>query len=1035
MQQIISKYLAEIEHEFRTGRAREHSYRPALKKLIEKLNPDCQAINEPARISVGAPDFEIQKNRTPVGYIEAKDVDINLDEAEKSNQIQRYHTLNNLFLTNYLEFRFYLEGKRYAEVKIASVQNKKIIPNQQEFERLAGLLREFTCKKAQTITSANRLAQAMAGKSKLMKNSLYLTLTNKEQTSLHEQFEAFQKVLLHNITEEEFADVYAQTIAYGLFVARFNDNTPKDFSRQEAEELVPKSNPFLRKLFHHISGPDLDEGLVWIVDALADVFLHTDVKKILENFGTTTGRDDPIIHFYETFLSEYNLKLKKSRGVYYTPEPVVNFIVRSVNEILKSEFNLNDGLRNTDKTTITVRGQGVTKKEREQKKEVHKVQILDPAVGTGTFLNEVIKQIYKQFVGQAGAWSSYVDEHLLSRLHGFELMMAPYTMCHLKLGLTLQQMGYRESGKRLGVYLTNSLDEPQEDSETLFAQWLSEEANEASRVKRDNPIMVVLGNPPYSVSSSNKGEWIQNLIKSYKEGLNERNIQPLSDDYIKFLRYAQHFIDKNGSGVVAMITNNSFIDGITHRKMRSELLRSFDKVYIYDLHGNSKKKETALDGSKDENVFDIMQGVSINIFVKTSKSEKPAQVFHFDSYGRREDKYKKLWDSSLESVKWKKLKPVEPYFFFVPKDFGAMAEYKKGVKINEIFGISNSGIQTQKDKVAIQFTKKNIEKIIFDFEKISEEDFRLKYCIEKDNNDWSYKNAKDDVLSDMSKITTISYRPFDLRFTKYSGKKGFMGRARNKVMQHFIEKENVGLQLTSKNRQLSTGYYFVSKLITDRHLLDSAADSMSSFPLYLYPDQTQQTLDGNTKRTSNLKSEALEKFTTQLKLEFLPDGAGDLKKNYGPEDILDYIYAILHSPNYREKYKEFLKIDFPRIPLPKDKTQFYRIVPLGRELRQLHLMESPKLDKLITKFPVSGDCSVEKVKFENRKIWINATQYFEQVPEIAWSFFVGGYQPAQKWLKDRKGRKLFNDEIMHYQKIIVALAETDKIMQKIDKTK
>jgi predicted helicase len=1033
--EVIQDYFQDILKEFKSGHAREHSYRHAIKKLIENLNPGFEAINEPKRVKAGAPDFVILKGQTPYGYGETKDLNVNLDEVEKSDQVKRYLVLNNLFLTNYLEFRFFLNEEKYETVKIASIENGKLVPNESEFRRLADLFVDFIHKKVPTISNAKRLAKMMADKGRLMQNVIFNVLNDEEQPegTIHDQYEAIKKVLIHDLSIKAFSDLYAQTITYGLFVARFNDDTPKTFSRREAEELVPKSNPFLRKLFHHISGPDLDDRLVWIVDALADVFLHTDVKEILKDFGKATEQKDPILHFYETFLGEFDPKLKKSKGVYYTPEPVVSFIVRSVDEILKKEFNLKDGLADTTKIEVKREVQG-----KKVKKNVHKVQILDPAVGTGTFLNEVIKNIHAKFKNQQGNWQNYVDEHLLPRLYGFEILMAPYTMCHLKLGLTLKQTGYKESGERLGVYLTNSLEEPHDKYDTLFSKWLSEESNEASRIKREAPIMIVMENPPYSVSSQNKGDWIQKLIEIYKEGLNEKKIN-IDDDYIKFIRYAQYYIDKNGEGIVAMITNNSFIDGITHRKMREELMKSFDKIYIYDLHGNAKKKETCPDGGKDENVFDIMQGVSISLFVKTRNSKKYAKVYHSDLFGMRDQKYGQLKSNDVNEIKWKKLKPVEPYYFFVPKQFNTKIDYNLGYKIDKLFEIYSSGIETQKDRVSIKFSRKEIEEVRNDFLNMEDNTIRQKYNLKKDGRDWKLISAINDLKDKNSKITDILYRPFDIRKTIYSGKtKGFLAYPRSEVMRNFIEKENLGLQITSKNRQASLGYFFISKIISDRHLLDTAGDSMQVFPLYIYPDQNQQTLDQSTARHHNLNPEIVKEIAEKLKLTFIDDGKGDGKKTFGPEDILDYIYAVLHSPSYREKYKEFLKIDFPRVPFTSDQKEFWRLVGLGRQLRELHLMKSPKLDKLITTFPKDGDCVVGKVHFEEKNetvgnVWINENQYFGKVPKVAWEFYIGGYQPAQKWLKDRKGRKLSSDEIMHYQKIIVALVETGKLMEKIDK--
>ncbi len=386
----------------------------------------------------------------------------------------------------------------------------------------------------------------------------------------------------------------------------------------------------MRKLFGYIAGPDIDDRIKWVVENLSEIFLACNVKEILKNYGKSTKMEDPIIHFYETFLSEYDPKLRKSRGVWYTPQPVVNFIVRAVDDILKTEFDLPQGLADTSKTKIKVNTQTPDARSstgyKQAEIDTHRVQVLDPATGTGTFLAEVVKHIYKKFQGQQGIWSNYVEKHLIPRLNGFELLMASYAMAHLKLDLLLTETGYKRTspssghpslkrGERLRVYLTNSLEEHHPDTGTLFANWLSTEANEANHIKRDTPVMCVIGNPPYAVSSTNKNDWIDNLIADYKKDLNEKSYNSLSDDYVKFIRYGQHYIEKNGSGVLAYISNNSFVDGIVFRQMRKHLLECFDKIYILDLHGNSKKKETTPNGKKDENVFDIQQGVSINILV------------------------------------------------------------------------------------------------------------------------------------------------------------------------------------------------------------------------------------------------------------------------------------------------------------------------------------------------------------------------------------------------------------------------------------
>jgi predicted helicase len=551
--------------------------------------------------------------------------------------------------------------------------------------------------------------------------------------------------------------------------------------------------------------------------------------------------------------------------------------------------------------------------------------------------------------------------------------------------------------------------------------------------------MVVLGNPPYSVSSSNKGDSIMNLIKVYKENLNERNIQPLSDDYIKFIRFAENQIEKNGSGIVAMITNNSFIDGITHRQMRKHLMETFDEIYILDLHGNAKKKETTPDGGKDENVFSIMQGVSINIFVKTSGNKELAKVYHSEFFGKQKNKYEKLNESSFETVKWKKLKTLVPYYFFVPKDFGAMEEYEKGFKIDEMFGIYNSGVETGRDALFIDFEKKNLKnRMILISNDLGNLALINKYKIENTSGYNMLERFKNQNFSDKY-ILPGNYRPFDIRSIYYDPV--LVRRNAFETMQHFVEKENLGLLCCKRQTSFDFQHVFIANKISERCSVSLQTGEVSYvFPLYLYHD--------DRAKTPNLDQEIIHKIESKLDLIFttepsfkelgefeIPPVAKTQDAYFYPEDLLDYIYAVLHSPNYREKYKEFLKIDFPRVPYPKDKVTFWNLVKLGRELRGLHLLESPKVSEFITTFSIGGSNIIDKKcpNFENGNVYINETQYFGNVPELAWNFYIGGYQPAQKWLKDRRERELSVEDIEHYQQMIVALSETGRIMCEIDK--
>jgi predicted helicase len=1058
------QYITNITNRYKLGNATEHTFRGDLQQLIESLMPNISATNEPKRQSCGAPDYILTQKEIPIGFIEAKDIgDKDLDGAKKTGnkeQFDRYKaSLNNLIFTDYLNFHLYRDGQFVMKIAIAELTDNGIKPLPENFSSFERFIKDFCTHIGQTIKSSKQLAEMMANKARMLAEIIEKALisdeVNYENSTLKDQMTAFKQILIHDITPKGFADVYAQTIAYGMFAARLHDPTLETFSRQEAAELIPKSNPFLRKLFGYIAGPDLDDRIKWIVDSLVEIFLACNVEEILKNYGkqfsstSGGGREgaDPIIHFYETFLSEYDPALRKARGVWYTPAPVVNFIVRAVDDILKTEFDLPQGLADNSKTKIKVDVQG---KKVEQ--EVHRVQILDPATGTGTFLAETIKHIHKKFQGQQGIWSNYVEKHLLPRLNGFELLMASYAMAHLQLDLLLTETGYKptvtssgvEKNQRLRVYLTNSLEEASSEKPNLFmSQWLTDEAAQADIIKRDTPIMCVIGNPPYAVSSTNKSEWIQKKIADYKKDLNERKIN-LDDDYIKFIRYGQYFIDENGSGVLAYISNNSFIDGITHRQMRKSLLESFDKIYILDLHGNSNKKEVCPDGSVDQNVFDIMQGVSINIFVKTRKKMKTelGKVFHFELQGKREFKYEYLNENNFKTIEWKDLEYKTPNFFFVPKDFGLTNKYEKGFKLDELIINNSTGIETQRDETSIHFSKKELEKTIDIFLKNKIEDIRRILSLEKDGRDWTIKTAKED-LSKGYYITTLQFKPFDDRFIPYTGNsKGIIAYPRNEINQHILKGNHC---IVSPRFFKEPPSYFISKSIIGHKVL-SAYDKNFVFPIYIYHNNTgQQIIDQTTERTPNLNATIVKQIADKLGLTFTTEKE-TTENTFAPIDILDYIYAVLHSPTYREKYKEFLKIDFPRVPYPKDKDTFWQLVKLGGQIRQIHLLESPTVEQYITQYPIDGNNVVVKPRYENSpplegcpqdgvvlgKVYINDTQYFANVPQIAWEFYIGGYQPSQKWLKDRKGRTLEFDDILHYQKIIVALTETDRLMKEID---
>ncbi len=1087
----INHYVEIVSKRLQSGISREHSYRGDLETLIRELVQGIEITNEPANVTdCGNPDYVITKGKIPVGYIEAKDIGKDLNSKSYKEQFGRYKkALDNLIITDYIWFQFFQNGELVHEIKIGEIENNSVKPIPENFSKFENLIKDFSTHIGQTIKSSKKLAEMMAGKARLLQDILERAITSDEETqentTLKGQYDTFKQILIHDLKPKDFADIYAQTLAYGMFAARLHDPTLNDFSRQEAAELIPKSNPFLRKLFGYIAGPDIDERIVTVVDNLAEVFRATNVEQLLKNFGKSTQMHDPIIHFYETFLAEYDPKLRKARGVWYTPEPVVNFIVRAVDDILKTEFNLPQGLADTSKTKIKLDTQTPDKRSatgyKQIEKEVHKVQILDPATGTGTFLAEVVKFIYnKNFKAMKGAWSGYVEEHLIPRLNGFELLMASYAMAHLKLDMLLTETGYKSNkNERLNVYLTNSLEEHHKDTGTLFSNWLSSEANEANHIKRDTPVMCVIGNPPYSGISSNNGKWISDLIEDYKyvDGVhfNERK-HWLNDDYVKFIRYSQHYIEKNGSGVLAFINPHGFLDNPTFRGMRWNLLKTYDKIYTIDLHGNAKKKEVCPDGSPDQNVFDIMQGVAITFFVKTGKKKanELGKVFNYDLFGKRDFKYEFLSENNLKTIEFENLEPNAPNFFFVSRNEEGRETYETGLKIDELFPNNTSGIVTMGDNFIIADTKNELRLRIDDFltNDYTDNELKSKYKLGKNYPKWILENKNEISKNELNEVK-ISYRPFDDKFTIFDN--NLLWRWRIETMKNIYEKDNISLIIPKAHKDTNFNHCFVSEKLVEAIFLSSKTGSNAMCcPLYLYPETTnQQTIEQSSERRPNLNQDIVNEISKKLGLEFVPDHeirhaeldsashSDEIPKQvrndetyFTPLDLLDYIYAVLHSPTYREKYKEFLKIDFPRVPYPKDEKTFWDLVKLGKEVRQIHLLESNKVEDYITSYEMADTSSSSEAENDHNiittkigkkdweiidkekqlgRIWINESKYFNNVPLTAWQFYIGGYQPAQKWLKDRKERELNFEDILHYQKIIVALTETDRIMKEIDK--
>lgn len=1081
-QAALKTYLASIEQALKTGQSGEHTHRPALEALLEALGGNgVDAINEPRQIACGAPDFIVVRGTVPLGYVEAKDVGSDLDKIERSEQLDRYReSLANLVLTDYLQFRWYLDGECKLTASLPQPdRNGRIRFDADAASEVAQLLQQFLLADIPLKSTPQDLATRMAGLAKLIRDLIAQTFQAEgDSGELHGQLTAFRNVLIESLSVKQFADMYAQTLCYGLFAARCNAPAA-GFTRQRAASALPKTNPFLRKLFNTIAGPDLDERIAWAVDQLAELLARADMAAILSDFGKRTRQEDPVVHFYETFLAAYDPKMREARGVYYTPEPVVGYIVRSVDALLKRDFGMKDGLAHAKKIKLKrpkAQGKG------EETYETHRLQILDPATGTGTFLYAVIARIRERFDGNAGAWPGYVAEHLLPRLFGFELLMAPYAVAHMKLGLELEQSGYDfRSDERLGVFLTNSLEQAHElTGLPLFTQWLAEESRAASNVKRDAPVMVVLGNPPYSGHSANTGEWIAGLLRGHDSlgkrdtenyfevdggPLGERNPKWLNDDYVKFIRFAQWRIEQTGHGILAFVTNHGYLDNPTFRGMRQSLMQGFDEIYLLDLHGSSKKKETTPAGGKDENVFDIQQGVAIGIFVRhadaTRDKDHHARVFHADLHGTRAAKYAALDSGELAKTKWQKLSPASPNYYFVADDAELREEYEHEWKITDVMPISNVGIITKRDALTIDIDRNDLWQRVTDFANLPESHARSKYNLPDDVRDWSIERAQKDLSeSGPSKenIIEICYRPFDPRFMYYTGNsRGFVGWPVEKVTRHFLAGRNVGIITARSNKSQSVDHFYATARMPETKCGERTTQS-SVFPLWLFPADTPTDLldTSPTKKIANLAPDFIQALTKAI------------GHTPTPEDTLAWIYAVLYAPSYRARYADFLKRDFPRVPLTTDRTLFDALVAAGRELIALHTMDEtlPR----ITRFDVAGSNEVGKVRFvvaasepasdappprpspagggggkksagggrnggragASGRVYINDAQYFDDVPQAVWDMHIGGYRVAEKWLKDRKGRQLSYDELTHYQSVLAALARTLVLQADID---
>lgn len=1004
---------------------------------------------------VGFPDITIRNKNELIGWIEVKTPEENLAADKFHNQFTKYReSLENIIFTNLREWQLWQwvdgESKQVGKTIFFDLTEANGA-SEEDIEQL--LIRFFEGRAYQTRTP-KQLALALAKKTRLLSKQVEEAIeTGDERSDLWELKETFQKTLIQDISPHQFANMVAETMAYSLFLSALEHERRGNGSvltLTNAIDYLPTNVPVLVDLYGLIkkvasSIPNIYESAQLLIDQLN----ASEIRRIHEKLIEHKPGEDPVIQFYEPFLAEYDPKEREARGVYYTPKPVVDYIVRSVDWILRNKFEKEKGLADES------------------------VNLLDPATGTGTFLMSAIQEIYWKTKKQNEAlgdemvsreFNKIVLSHILKHFYGFELLIAPYAIAHLKLTLEIERLGFdfnltRGDGDpdndRFKVYLANTLDDPNKPPQTLMPGYNSipEESTKAQEVKRDAPILAIIGNPPYSnFGRMNRGEWILGLLKDYKQGLGERKIN-LDDDFIKFIRFAQWKLEKAGQGIFAMITSNTFIDGMTHRQMRRSLMDTFDEIYIYNLHGNSRKGEVAPGGSKDENVFNIQQGVSINIFIKLPQKEGECVVNYCDLWGLREHKYATLLDEDLNETKWEEVEPKDPKWFFAARDRAGEIEYENYPSILNVFDIHNSGMQTKRDNLTIHYSKNELQASINDIKKLSSEEVRVKYDLPADGRDWTVEGAKKDILAGYQEIN-VQYRPFDTRKTIFTGKsKGYIAYPRADVMRNMIVNKNLGLVMM-KQVVLEGNYthFGVSNSPIDERTFKSNRGGTYLLPLYAYNESSQVSMLADKECHANISAVIYKTLAKNLSLQYIFNGRGNLENDFGPEDIFYYAYAVFHSSTYRSRYAEQLKIDFPRLPITSDKELFKRLVALGNELVNLHLLGENPFDSTKTildepnrwgvkiggKVPANlQEWKVTDIRYDlkEKRVYINAGQYFEGIESEVWDFTIGGYQVCEKWLKDRKKaeRILSTEDLKHYMKIVVVLRETIHVMSEVDK--
>ena len=958
----------------------EHTGRSALEALLNtfaETTHNTSVQHEPKReADKGAPDFKIKRKGMILGYVEVKEIGSNLDKVLKSDQIKRYRTLSgNILLTDYLQW-VWIDRERVKGREILAyptdLESRTLRIAPERAEAVGKLIGAFFSEAPQGIGRAQQLALALATRSQLLRDFLTTELTRQAarhvEGRLHALYEVFRQQIFHELTTKEFADAFAQMLAYGLFLARLNAGEKQTVTLENVRSHIPGSFRLIRELVRFLEEMNEKEYVDarWIVDEVLSIVNGLDLPTIHEDLSfrqrkaitrkVRAGDEeehrlferDPFIYFYEDYLRAYDKETSKGRGVYYTPPPIVNFIVRAVDDILKDTLNIKDGLADHRRVTV-----------------------LDFACGTGTFLLETFQRIFENIGGaESGRADPVVREHLLKNIYGFEYLIAPYTIAHLKLSQYLKDQDHPlGSDERLQIYLTNTL-EPVDDRPPTFSfvPALAEEARRADEVK-DKPILVILGNPPYSGHSKNKGAWITAEVAKYRDGISELS-KPgqgkwLQDDYVKFIRFAQMKMDEVKEGVVGIITNHSWLDNPTFRGMRKSLMSTFNQIYVLDLHGNSKKKERDPDGSEDQNVFDIEQGVAISLFIKGTEIDRG--VWHGEFWGKRLAKYQAAALGNKGSIGWTRLEPDAPDWVFKVQDQDLGKLYRKFWSVPDIYssiGDPAPGIVTTHDEFAISFTSADaVEKIRALLATANEREARklFRLCSQKQ---WSYETAKTELpdVNLSAALTRLHYRPFDTRWTIWDSNVAVHRRER--VMRHMLS-ENVAIT-TSRQSAVIGSPQFDGVMVVDRPVDFNfyRRGGEYVFPAYLNPTHEMRDAQ-NAPRRESLSAE----FRVFLDQRY--------DHHYTPEEVLGYIYAVLYAPTYRIRYGEFLRSDFPRVPFPESADDFEKLSKFGWALVQAHLLrELPR--KRLAAYHGKGDHMVEAVRYAptEEAISINKTQFF-----------------------------------------------------------